>query len=272
MKERAIQPDNNPFSPRTSGYGTYDGTNLHSVYTPDSDMHTFHQKAHTYFREMVFNPDFACVAGRGVTKGKQYAFNAYPDMTASDTAEGVAHDLFKFKNEFGLSQAPEKVQLVSFIATFKEPQSINQIDGAAHMYQLLGNMHNHDKQQGFDWNPTVSRDIKSPNFGYSSGGDAFFITYLYPHASSEARRSEIPLVLFTAHSVLDKLKESNAFEKLKNHARQRQETIHPHSGNHGETNEFRQYALVDPDVQTQKQNEQIIYDTLGKCPFSEGSL
>lgn len=269
MKEsgKSSPQEENPFSSKMSGYGTFDGNKLHSVYVPGSEMHTFHQQAHTSFRDMVLKPDFACIAGQGAARGKRYAFNAYPDMTSPAVAEGISHDLLKFKNEFGLSDTAEKIKLVSFVTVFKEPQSGTQLEGAGNLYQLLGNMHEQDKQKGYEWNQSVSKDIDSPNFGFSSGGDAFFITYLYPQAASPARRSEVPLVLFTAHKIFDELKKTTAFDKLKAATRIREGTVHPHSGDHGDVPEFRQYALLDPDKQIQKDNEQIIYDKLGKCPF-----
>lgn len=255
------------FSPQMSGYGTYDGEVLHSVYPPDSENYAFHQSSHAYFQELVLHPDFACIAGQGVARGKRYAFNAYPDMTSADVAEGVSHDLLKFKEEFGLADKKDKIQLVSFVAAFENPKITNQLDGAENLYKLLGNMHKADEQKGYAWSTKVSKDINSPDFGFSSSGDAFFITYLYPHAASAARKSEVPMVLFTAHTIFEKMKETDAFEKMKSHIRGRQDEVHPHSANHGDANEFRQYALVDPDEKTQEKNEEVIYKALGKCPF-----
>jgi hypothetical protein len=270
MKERRnYQEQNNPFSSEKSGYGRLEGNTLHSVYAAGSERFAFHQKAHTYFRDLVLDPGFACIAGQGAVRSKTYAFSAYGDMRSEDVAEGVCHDLFTFKQEFGLSTVSDRLKFMTFIAAFEHPKITNQLDGAEHFYTLLHNMHQHDVKKERVWNPSVSKDIHSPEFGFSSGGDAFFVPLLYPHSGSPARRSDITMVVFNAHAVFDKLRETGAFDKIKQKIRARQDWVHPYLGDHGETNEFLQYALVDPDEETQRKNEQIIYRAIGKCPFGK---
>jgi FPC/CPF motif-containing protein YcgG len=270
MKESESISEENPFSSRMSGYGTYDGKKLHSTYPKDSEMHNFHHGSHDYFQNLVLSPDFACRAGQAAVRGAKYVFNAYPDMTSPDVAEGVAHDLLKFNQELGTSnKTGEKLPIASFVATFNEPKSINDIEATANMYRLLGNMHKQDEAKGFGWSDSVSKDIYSPDFGFSSGEEAYFVTYLHPHAKHAARKADIPLVLFTSHNLLGQLKETGSFEKFKSHARNRQESVHPQSGDHGQIPEFPQYALMDEDPKSQ-QHEQIIYENLGECPFGFG--
>lgn len=269
--EQQSHLQSNPFSDRMSGSGRYNGKNLDSRYPKGSEMHDFHQQAHDYFQNLVLAPDFACRAGQGAVRGAKYAFNAYPDMTSPHVAEGVAHDLLKFNHEFGLSdKTKDTISLSSFVTTFKEPKSVNHIDATAHMYQLLGNMHKQDEQKGFEWSESVSKDIYSPDFGFSSGEEPYFITYLHPHAKHASRRSEVPLVLFTSHNLLSQMKDTGSFEKFKTHARNRQDTVHPQSGDHGKIPEFPQYALLDSDPATQENHEKIIYENLGQCPFGYG--
>lgn len=251
----------NPFSAEMSGYGVFDGKSLVAAYPPGAPMYDFHQKAHTYFRELVLGENFPCVVGQSVVRSRNYAFCAYEDMTSPKVAEGVCHDLMKFKDDFSVPF------LESFMTAFKGPVIQSQLQGTEFLYTLLQTMHEADKKHGFPWANGYTSDIHSPNFAYSIGGEAHFISFFYPFASSETRQSEITMVLFNTHSIFQTLRQRGAFDKLKVIIRARIPNLHPHLGDHGDVNEFMQYALIDPSPNMQVLDQEIQKKVFGACPF-----
>ena len=267
--ESSQSRQDNVFSPTNSGYGVIKEGVLISVYPPDSPEHQFHQQSHSYFRQLVGDTTFACLAGQTVIRSNRYAFCAYHDMTNFTTAEGVCHDLTQYMNDFAVRSIPtDGMRFNSFIAAFQRPLIENQLAGSRYLYQLLLHMHHHDKAKGFAWNPSVSNDTESPSFGYSIAENTFYIPLLYSSSSSEARRSVYTFVVFNSHLLFEKLRANNAFIKLRDLIRARQSEVHPNLTDHGSGLEFIQYALVSPDPNTQDQERKIRKEVLGPCPFA----
>jgi FPC/CPF motif-containing protein YcgG len=119
------------------------------------------------------------------------------------------------------------------------------------------------------WAPNVSSDISSSDFGFSVGGDAFFVPFLYEYSGSPARYSKIPMLVFNAHDMFTKLRAVGSFDKLKAIIHARQSWVHPNLGDHGDAIEFVQYALVDPDQESQKQELFWREHLLGTKPFTK---
>ncbi len=257
---------NNPFSPEMSGYGVFDGKAFDSVYPDGSPMHTFHQQSHAYFRGLVLGENFPCVAGQSVVRSKTYAFCGYENMTSPNVADGVCHDLMRFKNDFSTPF------LESFMAAFKGPVIQDQLQGAEFLYTLLHNMSEIDQKNGFPWAENYTSNIHSPDFAFSIGTEAHFVSFFYPFASSETRQSDVTMVLFNTHAIFQTLRQRGAFDKLKMIIRNRIPVLHPNLGDHGDVNEFTQYALVDSDTKTQALDKKIQQKVFGICPFYHGII
>ncbi|MGH2508352.1 MAG: YqcI/YcgG family protein [Ktedonobacteraceae bacterium] len=253
------------FSHEMSGYGqaAEDGTFL-STYPLGSSMYDFHTSSHSYFKQLVSDEHFTCLAGRTVARTNQYAYCAYPDMTDACIAEGILHDLIKFS----LKQDHEQTSALfrSFVAAFRDPQIANPLAGAECLYTLLRNMDEKNSQH-FGWAEGFSHDTDSSSFGYSAGGEAFFLAYFYPTAYWAYRRSDVTFVVFNAHKILQKLRELGRFAKLRDKIRGRQKEMHPLLGDHGTCNEWLQYTLLSPDPVTQAEELRIRQSILGACPF-----
>jgi FPC/CPF motif-containing protein YcgG len=69
--------------------------------------------------------------------------------------------------------------------------------------------------------------------------------------------------------MLEALKQEGKFTKLRDTIRSRQDTVHPYLGDHGDTKEWRQYALLSPDLQTEQAELEIRRNVLGECPFNQ---
>jgi FPC/CPF motif-containing protein YcgG len=229
-------------------------------------MHAFHHAAHDYFKKLVLAEDFACVGAQAAVKSHKYVFAAYSSMNSKEVAQALYNDIQKYKKEFDLSHVMEKphASFLTFVAAFD--QSIDdQMDGVIELYNLF-----HDLADSPDnWASNVSNDLSSSDFGFSVGGDAFFVPFLYEYSGSPARHSKIPMLVFNAHDMFTKLRSVGSFDKLKAIIHARQAWIHPHLGDHGEAVEFVQYALVDPDEKSQKQEQFFREHLLGTKPFTK---
>lgn len=255
----------NPFSSAKSGYGYVRDGELVSVHPKESHDHAFHLQAHDYFREFVLNPTFACIAGQSAVRTNHYAFCCYPDMEAPEVAEGVCHDLVRYMGEF-----PYARPFYTFVSVFEQPQILSQIDGVGPFYTLLKNMYSVDSRH-FPRSSDVSSDIESPKFGYSVGGEGFFVPFFYHFSGSEARQTKYNIVLFNSHRAFSTLRKNDAFEPLQDRIRARLVSVHPNLANHGEKSELPQYALVNPDPDSQREEREIRDKVLGRCPFGPDS-
>lgn len=278
MKELSfgeIKSESNPYPATHSGYGSISSGVLISAYQESTDLWAFHHSAHSYFKNLVLSPHFACVGAQSSVKGENYAFCAYPNMTTVSTAEGLCHDLIAFKQQFNLPgiNKVKGAPFLTFVAAFSGPNIADQIDGIKHFYTLLKQLHEQDKKYfkwgGVDHAQYVSNDVNSPDFGFSLSGDAFFMPFLYSYSGSPARISSIPMVVFNAHVIFAKLRQINAFERLKTLIRSRQTWVHPALGDHGDVKEFDQYALVDPDGEVMQKEQEIRKRVLGEKPFQD---
>lgn len=135
-------------------------------------------------------------------------------------------------------------------------------------------MHKADEEAGFGWNPGVSNNIESPNFGYSVGGEAFFIPFMDAFSGTPARYSEIPMLVFNSHLVFKIMKQIEIkpgltlMDQFTNKIRSREKWVHPNLGAHGDLSEFDQYGLVDPTPEMESAEEEVKNNILGKCPFN----
>lgn len=260
--------ESNPFPSAHSGYGRVTNRAFVSSYPQGSEMRKFHDNAQRFFRDFVGAENFPCVAGRTVARTDEYAFCAYPNMTDPKVAEGIMHDMIRFQTEFGIADGSERKGRLfrSFIVAFAEPKITDSLHGAETLYTLLSNMHTVNSKH-FPWKEGFSSDMDSPNFGYSSGDSAFFIAYFHPKAYAQARVSPLTFVVFNSHKMLEVLKDKGKFAQLRDLIRSRQEEVHPYLGDHGETLEWRQYALLQPDAKTEQAEKALRRKVLGECPF-----
>lgn len=234
----------------------------------DGSMREFHMEAHEYFKSLVLDPEFACIAGQSATRSGKYAFCAYPNMEDLSAAEGICHDLVTYNKTFDIPSIPahKGVKFVSFIAAFAGSNIHNQMDGVRSLYTLLYNMHQINKKY-FAWTKGVENDMDDNDFGFSIGGEAYFVPFLYKYSGSKSRYSEIPFVLFNTHHTFAKLRSLGIYDELKFRIRKRQSRVHPMLGDHGAVPEFPQYSLVDNTPESIAMEKRIRDEIIGPHGF-----
>lgn len=259
---------NNPFNPKYSAYSIYkDGKLLSPNNNP---LTAFQIESHDRLRDLVLDPEFACVAAQAAIKSGKYVFAAYEGMTSPEVAEGLCYDLLEFIYAFDLANLVklQRTIFATFIAAFESQPIEDEIQAVEPFDTLLLNMHNADKKY-FSWANDVSDDIESNNFSFSIAENAFFVPFFHPFTSSKSRQTKDGqvFVVFNSHAIFEVLRMKGAFEPLKNIIRGRQKWVHPHIADHGEMSEFRQYGLVSPDEDSQLKAQKAHEKVLGKCPF-----
>ena len=258
--DRLDFPDSNPFCGRLSSITRFDRISGE----PLKPIPPFHSMANRYFREMVSHSDFPCLGAKAVLAKGDYAMGAYSDMTSTAVAEGVCHDLLKFREMFSDDDG-----MFSFVAAFEWPELNEELKGASAYFTLLRNMRTADSANGFSWDPKVSRDVDDPHFAFSVAGHGYFVPLFYPAAYFPARRSDVSFVVFNAHDVFAGLRSRGLFAAFRDKIRQRQARIgievDPRLGDFGAVNQFDQHVLADPEKECQVG---AIRDAiLSKCPF-----
>lgn len=266
-----IIESSNPFSAVKSGYGRYIDGVFVSVYPEGSPIQPFHTSAHDYVERLVKDETFACIFGQAAVRTNQYSFCAYDDITDPQVAEGVLHDIVRFQQEFEVPAKPKGPRGIfrTMLVAFQKPEIRDEIHGAEVLYTLLKNMHEINSQY-YEWTEGFSNDPRSPDFGFSAGESAHFIAYFYPRANVPARRSDVNFIVFNSHHVIGAFKATGMdnYAKAKAIIRGRQvQPIHPYLGDHGVIEEWRQYALLNPDPETEAKELELRRRILGECPF-----
>ncbi len=250
----------NPFSSAMSGYGRVEGGRLVSVFPEGSPEHDFHIQAHEKFRELVLNPRFVCIGAQAAVRPGHYVLGGYSDMSSSEVAEGVCHDMVRYMREFPFAEP-----FYTFAACFKEPKILSEEQGIRNFYTLLSNMHSVDARH-FKRSDDFSSDVQSPDFNFSIGGEGFFVPFLSAFPGHDERKTDLNLVIFNNHKMFEKLRSTGAFDPLRDSIRRRMNPpLHPFLADHGEGLVFPQFAL--PSLESITLEKEIRQEVLGSCPF-----
>lgn len=172
-----------------------------------------------------------------------------------------AHDarLVEGLQRFACGQ-PANAVFVSHVILFPDTPHLDEGGFEAALWERLGALHALDRL-GFDWDPTVSSDPRSPHFSLSIGGRAFFVIGLHPGASRPSRRFRATALVFNLHSQFEVLRETGRYDRLRETILER-DAAYSGSANdmlavHGEQSEARQYS-----------GRQVPADW--RCPFAAG--
>ncbi len=174
----------NPFSAAHSGYGYVQDGELVSMYPEGSPEHNFHVHAHDIFRKLVLDPNFVCIGAQAAVRPGHYVLGGYSDMSSSEVAEGVCHDMVRYMRELPFAEP-----FYTFAACFKEPQIFSEEEAMRNFYRLLSNMHLVDSKH-FKWSDAVSSDVQSPDFNFSIGGEGFFVPFLSAFPGHDERKTD----------------------------------------------------------------------------------
>lgn len=231
----------------------------HLATLPDSAPKPFAARAEAAFREQILAPDFPCVAAKASVNTDMYRLHAYAQMGTLDTTLALARDLRAFQ----AAQPDMDSDFTSFVSVFELPGEVDELTFERLLWEQLHALSLLDDQP---YSTEVSSDTTSPDFGYSFGGQAFFIVGLHPGASRMARRFPYATVVFNSHHQFRALKADGRWTRFQETIRARdiklQGSINPNLADYGAAPEARQYSgrAVEPGWQA----------PFGHCPFGFG--
>ena len=186
----------------------------------------------------ILDPEYPCLGARSVFKRERATVVLHDDLEDPQAAEALLEQL----REFSANAEPDE-GFLSFIAGFRGPQVRDEQHFEQMLWDLLQRLHDADDEP---WAPEVSANPEDPHFAFSVGGTPFFIVGLHPHASREARRLPLPVLVFNLHEQFEELRANGGFERMRDAIRRRdqqlQGSINPMVSDHGESSEARQYS------------------------------
>ncbi|MGX6608349.1 guanitoxin biosynthesis heme-dependent pre-guanitoxin N-hydroxylase GntA [Micromonosporaceae bacterium Da 78-11] len=198
--------------------------------------------------DKLTSDQFSCVAGKTAW---QRSTVVHRHLGRLGTAEAT-QDLHAALVDFTRRKDDIDPLLATFIATFWLPAEVDEVEFERLTWEQLQQLHERDVAQ-FDWDPAVSSDPESSEFGFSVGGHAFFVVGLHPGASRISRRFDHPTLVFNLHTQFERLRQRGIYQRIQQQVRQRelalQGSLNPNLAEFGEASEVRQYSgrAVPPD-------------------------
>jgi FPC/CPF motif-containing protein YcgG len=154
---------------------------------------------------------------------------------------GLARDLFEFVEDLPSIGGG----FTTFLATFRGPNAIDEVDFERLLWAQLQGLYEQDRLH-HGWDPSVSSDPEDPDFSFSFAGRAFFVVGLHPASSRYARRFAWPTLVFNVHEQFERLREGGNFARVREVIRAReielQGSLNPNLSDFGELPEARQYS------------------------------
>lgn len=188
--------------------------------------------------ERILGPDYPCLGAKSVFRRDRATVVLHDDMESPEAARLLFDQLSDYSRSVDTEEG-----FASFVAGFRGPRVRDEKHFEQMLWELLQRLHDVDEEP---WAPEVSADPNDPHFGFSVAGTPFFIVGLHPEASREARRFPLPVLVFNLHEQFDTLRESGAFERMRDAIRRRDEelqgSVNPMVSDHGTASEARQYS------------------------------
>lgn len=183
--------------------------------------------------------DFPCVAAKSALAANHIETVVGDDLQTGTSDKVILAALQNFATR------PSAEVMMAFVAVFPKTSLLSEILFEKYMWQWLYRLHVADRRE-HQWDPNVSSDPASPNFGMSFGGKGFFIIGLHPNASRLSRRAPMAMIAFNPHAQLKRLKAVGKYDRLRQVIRIRDTTlqghINPMLSDHGINSEASQYS------------------------------
>ena len=199
------------------------------------------QAAHTALRDFILAASFPCLGARAAMRRGTYRFHMYERLGTCQAARELHANLVAFATQ----RAAWDTAYATYIACFRHPKHLDEETFEQLLWRQLQDLHDVDAPQ-HAWDERVSSDPSDPRFSFSVGGEAFFVVGLNPGSWRDARRFSWPVLCFNPHEQFEALRDSGAYERLRDRIRGRdralQGTDNPMLEDHGARSEAAQYS------------------------------
>lgn len=187
----------------------------------------------------IRNQSFPCIGAKSALAGLSFHMIMGGDL---ETASG---DRAVLNAVQALAAADHPAPFESIVAIYPNSAALTELEFEAALWRRLQALHDLDVQD-FDWDADYSQDPASAGFGFSLGGQAFFIVGMNPAASRISRRSPFPAIAFNPHRQFERSKLDGGYPRLRALTRVRdvalQGDVNPMLSEFGRSPEPRQYS------------------------------
>jgi uncharacterized protein len=194
------------------------------------------------FRDMISDQEFPCVGAKAALSRQQMDFIVARQISSGWDDLRVLPALLDVISRY----REDKTLFRTFVVVFEQQEPMDEALFERHMWSRIQSLSDKDDWLGFQPDPTVDSDPKSPHFSLSFGGEAFFVVGLHQNASRPARQFTRPALVFNLHDQFVALRQSGQYEKLRSTIIQRDVALagdaNPMLARHGELSEARQYS------------------------------
>lgn len=183
---------------------------------------------------------FPCAGAKAALNRGHIDYVLAHDLGSDHDDPMVVHSLQRFS-----ARAPTDALFLSLAVLFPTTQPLSEVAFERALWQRLQAIHDIDARN-YDWDASVSSDVKSPYFSMSVGGKAYYVVGLHPGASRPSRRFEIPALIFNLHSQFEALRRDGRYAMLREAIRARDMvccgSLNPMLSEHGVISAARQYS------------------------------
>lgn len=191
------------------------------------------------FQEFIIEDNHPCIMANTVFTMKDYEIHQYDKLGSKRAATALLEDLQAYIADYDF----EDNKFKTFIAVFPETEVVSEVEFENLLWQQLQFIHEKDTHE---WDPRVSKDPEDNNFSFSIAGRAFYVVGMHPKSSRMARRAPYTTLVFNLHWQFEKLREMNAYHKVRDKIRERDEelqgSINPVLKDFGQDSEAKQYS------------------------------
>jgi FPC/CPF motif-containing protein YcgG len=192
------------------------------------------------FRDFIGDGSFPCVGAKSALATQGIEIVVGTDLRKNDADDQLLRVLHRMPHDPDAASG-----LISTVALFPETPDLSEAKFETALWERLQALHETDISD-FAWDPRVSSDPKSADFGLSYGGSAFFVVGLHAQASRRARRAPFAMVAFNPHAQFRHLKQVGKYGRVQKIVRDRdtaiQGDINPMLAAHGVSSEASQYS------------------------------
>lgn len=199
----------------------------------------YQQEIEQKFQQFILEENHPCIMANTVFSMKMYEIKLYEKLGSKATATTLLEDLQDYLNSYNFNDNKFK----SFIAVFPEADIVSEIEFENLLWRQLQFINDKDEKP---WDHRVSKNPEDDNFSFSIAGRAFYVVGMHPKSSRLARQAPYVTLVFNLHWQFEKLREMNAYHKVRDKIRERDEelqgSINPMLEDFGESSEARQYS------------------------------
>ncbi|WP_310728644.1 guanitoxin biosynthesis heme-dependent pre-guanitoxin N-hydroxylase GntA [Streptomyces sp. N2A] len=139
--------------------------------------------------------EFSCLGARAALKRDTITHRHYRRMGDENSARENYRDLLEYVEAVRPLLSDQSFR--TFVATFDEPGTVDELTYEGLLWRHLQLMHDLDSRT-FGLDKGASSDPRTPNFGFHTGGHAFFVVGMHPGASRASRRFSTSAIAFNS--------------------------------------------------------------------------